>query len=90
MLGRERPATWSVPPEIEIAFVRSADPGQPPAVDRRQVEDQLERRGLFGLDAIFGADRRLERVARVAGAKAVAVEIVLAPTWRRSRRATVS
>ena len=77
MLGRERPRHLVGAARDQIAFVRSADPAQPPAVDRGQVEHQLERRGLFGLYAIFGADRRLERVARVAGAKAVPVEIVL-------------
>ena len=60
----------------QIALVGEAEPVDVAAFDGGQVEDQLERGGFLGLDAIFGADRGLERVAGVAGAKAVAIEIL--------------
>jgi hypothetical protein len=45
-------------------------------VDGGQIPDQLQRAPLGRLDAIFGADSGLQRVARVAGGHGVAIEIV--------------
>ena len=61
----------------DVALIRIGDSRETAAVDRGQVEEELDRRGLVRLGPIFGADRRLERVARVAGRQAVAIEIVL-------------
>ena len=75
MLGGERLRDLVGAAGDQIAFVGKADPVDVAAVDGRQVEQQFQRRGLLGLDAIFGADRRFERVAGVAGGEAVAIEI---------------
>ncbi|CUS44327.1 hypothetical protein MGWOODY_Smn2126 [hydrothermal vent metagenome] len=47
----------------QIAFVAAAEHIDPLAVHGGQVEDQLDRRGLAWLDAIFGAAGRLHQLA---------------------------
>ena len=47
----------------DVALVAGAERFVGLAIDRRQVEDQLERARLAGLGAVFGADRLLEQAA---------------------------